>query len=91
MKKHIRIYLEFFGYGIDDFIPCEVKGCNKRAVDIHHIDRRGMGGSKEKDYIENLVGLCRKHHDLAESDSVFNKKVKEWHLKRVEFKKMYYE
>ena len=31
-------------------------------VDIHHIDCRGMGGSKDKDKIENLMGLCRQHH-----------------------------
>lgn len=84
MKNYTKTYLEFFGYGIDDFIPCEVKGCNKRAVDVHHIDRRGMGGSKLKNNIKNLVGLCREHHDLAESDPVFNEQVREEHLKRIE-------
>lgn len=52
--------MKFFGYGVDSFIPCEV--CNSRAVDIHHIDCRGMGGSKTKDDITNLMGLCREHH-----------------------------
>lgn len=60
MKKHTKVYLEYFGYGADDFIPCEV--CHKRAVDIHHIVARGMGGSKEKDAIENLMALCRECH-----------------------------
>lgn len=60
MKRHVKIYLRFFGYGEEDFIPCEV--CGAKAVDIHHIDCRGMGGSKEKDDVENLMALCRKCH-----------------------------
>jgi hypothetical protein len=60
MKKHTRVYLDHFGYTGDEFIPCEV--CGDRAVDIHHIDCRGMGGSKTKDKIESLMGLCRSCH-----------------------------
>lgn len=60
MKKHVKIYLDHFGYTGDDFIACEV--CGSRAVDIHHIDCRGMGGSKTKDKIENLMALCRSCH-----------------------------
>lgn len=60
MKRHTRIYLDFFGYFEDDYICCEI--CRKRAVDIHHIDARGMGGSKHKDTIENLMALCRMCH-----------------------------
>lgn len=61
MKKHTRIYFDHFGYGDDSFIPCEI--CGARAVDIHHIVRRGMGGSKTKDEIQNLMALCRKCHE----------------------------
>jgi hypothetical protein len=60
MKKHTSIYLNHFGYGADDFIPCEV--CGVRAVDIHHILCRGMGGSSTKDNIENLMAVCRSCH-----------------------------
>lgn len=60
MKKHVKVYLDQFGYTGDEFIPCEV--CGLKAVDIHHIDCRGMGGSKEKDRIENLMALCRACH-----------------------------
>lgn len=63
MKKHTKIYLEAMGYDLSDYIPCEVYGCEAKVVDIHHIDSRGMGGSKSKDYIENLQGLCRAHHE----------------------------
>lgn len=60
MKKHTKIYLDYFGYGMEDFIPCEL--CGSRAVDIHHIIARGMGSSKDKDTIDNLMALCRSCH-----------------------------
>ena len=60
MKKHTKIYLDYFGYVKDDFMACEI--CGNRANDIHHINCRGMGGSNDKDKIENLMGLCRMHH-----------------------------
>ena len=60
MQKHTQIYLQGMGYKKTDFIPCEV--CGSQAVDIHHINARGMGGSKIADVIENLMGLCRKCH-----------------------------
>jgi 5-methylcytosine-specific restriction endonuclease McrA len=61
MKKHVKIYLDFFGYDTADFVPCEM--CGGKAVDIHHIKARGMGGSESKDTIENLMALCRADHD----------------------------
>ena len=41
MKKHIKLYMDFFEYAEQDFIPCEM--CGDKAVDVHHIERRGMG------------------------------------------------
>jgi hypothetical protein len=63
MKKHTKIYYAAFGYDESDWIKCEVIGCEAKADDIHHIDCRGMGGSKRKDYIENLQAICRHHHE----------------------------
>ena len=60
MKNHTKVYLNYFGYTGEDFIPCET--CGARAVDIHHIEARGMGGTKKGDTIENLMALCREHH-----------------------------
>lgn len=60
MKKHTKIYMQHFGYVLDDFIPCEV--CGSRAVDIHHIHRRGIGGNPNADTIENLMAVCRTCH-----------------------------
>ena len=57
MKRHVKIYLDYFGYGIDDFVPCEL--CNKKAIDIHHV----MGRGKGKDVISNLMALCRNCHN----------------------------
>lgn len=61
MTKHLKVYLQAAGYDITDFIPCEI--CQSKAVDIHHIDARGMGGSKHADVIENLIALCRSCHN----------------------------
>ena len=60
MKNHTKVYLKEMGYDPTDFIPCEV--CQSKAVDIHHIEARGMGGSKHADTIENLMALCRECH-----------------------------
>jgi hypothetical protein len=60
MKHHTSVYLDYFNYGIEDFIPCEV--CGSRAVDLHHIRARGMGGSKNLDHIENIMALDRECH-----------------------------
>tara|TARA_R100000655_G_scaffold109929_1_gene166405 strand:+ start:4971 stop:5231 length:261 start_codon:yes stop_codon:yes gene_type:complete len=78
MKKHTKVYMQHFGYVLDDFIECEV--CRQRAVDIHHIEPRGMGGSKKKDFIANLVALCRLCHIRAEKEKDFNEIVKVIHL-----------
>lgn len=84
MKKHTKIYFQHFGYGIDDFIECEL--CGAKAVDIHHIDCRGMGGAEDKDTIENLMALCRKCHIVRgdiKNDIPFLKKI---HLKKIRSK-----
>jgi 5-methylcytosine-specific restriction endonuclease McrA len=60
VKKHVKIYLKALGYSGAEYMPCEV--CQAPAVDVHHIKARGMGGSKSKDTLENLMGLCRACH-----------------------------
>jgi enamine deaminase RidA (YjgF/YER057c/UK114 family) len=81
MKKHTRIYLTEMHYDISDFIPCEI--CGSKAVDIHHIERRGMGGNPNADVIENLMALCRHHHDQL-GDVVEHKS----YLKQVHMRQM---
>lgn len=60
LKKHTKIYIAHFGGECEEYVPCEI--CENPAVDVHHIDARGMGGTNDKDTIENLMGLCRECH-----------------------------
>lgn len=67
MKRHVKIYMDYFGFGMDDFIPCEITG--QKANDIHHIKNRKSGGDPngDKDAIENLMALTRaKHIELGD-------------------------
>ena len=75
MKKHTKIYMNYHNYDISDWIACE--HCGTTAVDIHHLSGRGLGGSKNKDFIENLIALCRRCHIKAETDKNFNNQLKE--------------
>jgi 5-methylcytosine-specific restriction endonuclease McrA len=79
MQKHTQIYLQGMGYKKTDFIPCEV--CGSQAVDIHHINARGMGGSKSADVIENLMGLCRKCHIEYGDKKQYKEFLKDIHAK----------
>ena len=78
MIKYKRTYLDYFGYGEQDYIPSEVSG--KRAVDVHHLVFRSHGGSDE---IENLIALTREEHDLAHRDQKFNEDLKKIHSNKL--------
>lgn len=78
MQKHTKIYFDYFGYTTADFIACEV--CGAKAVDIHHIEPKGMGGSKKKDYIHNLIALCRKDHERAHANEITKEQLNSIHL-----------
>lgn len=56
--------MEFLGYKVPEDFICEITGA--QAVDLHHIIPRGMGGSKTKDAIENVMALTRQEHEKAE-------------------------
>jgi len=82
LKKHTKIYLDHFGYGVESFIPCEV--CGAQAVDIHHIQARGMGGSKRADVIENLMALCRYCHESFGDKKQYKDWLKDVHSIKLE-------
>ena len=69
MKSYTKIYLDYFGYTVDDYIMCEY--CNKeRAADIHHIYSR----KRRPDLIDNignLMALCRKCHTLYGNNNLY--------------------
>jgi 5-methylcytosine-specific restriction endonuclease McrA len=46
--------------------------CYKPSVDAHHVQTRGRGG---KDTLDNLIGLCRKHHDWVHDNGVAAEKL----------------
>jgi len=82
MKKHTKIYTQYFNIGEQDVPMCE--WCNKRqAVDINHIEPRRMGGSKTKDYIENLVGMCRECHNEFEAGRISKDALTIVHMKNL--------
>lgn len=80
MKKHVKIYYKYFELDICDTPLCEV--CNDVAVDIHHIDCKGMGGSKNKDFIENLQALCRDCHLKFGDKKQYKEMLTNIHLKK---------
>ena len=64
----------------------------KEATDIHHLSARKMGGAggntirgtkNFKDYPENLIAICREHHEEAEINKAFNKLCKIIHLNNI--------
>jgi 5-methylcytosine-specific restriction endonuclease McrA len=77
LKKHTKIYLGYFGYDLSDFIPCEI--CKAQAIDIHHIECRGMGGTKEPENINNLMAVCRDCHVKYGDKKEYKEFLKEVH------------
>ena len=73
--------MNHFGYDISSFIPCEV--CGKKAIDIHHVEARGLGGSKEADAIENLMALCREDHVKFGDKKQYKDFLKEKHQEKL--------
>jgi len=85
LKNHTKVYCSHFGYILDEFILCEV--CGARAVDLHHIFRRGMGGSKSADTIENIMALCRKCHIEYGDKKQYMEFLKEKHKDKLDGKR----
>lgn len=63
MKKHTKVYLEFFypHHAPGEFTPCEV--CRGRGTDVHHILNRKTGSRGDLDEPYNLMLLCRTCHE----------------------------
>jgi 5-methylcytosine-specific restriction endonuclease McrA len=81
MQKHTKIYIKHFDYFGDEFIPCEI--CGKKAVEIHHIECRGMWGTG-KDNINNLMALCRNCHITYGDKKQYMDMLKDRHKQRLE-------
>jgi ferredoxin len=81
MKKHTRIWMAGMRYDKGSIPLCEV--CGAVATDVHHVRLRGMGGAKNLDYFENLLGLCRSCHQACHSGAIS----KDFQLKIIEGRK----
>jgi hypothetical protein len=74
--------MKHFNLHEGDYVYSEISGLP--CTDIHHIDNKGMGGSNNKDYIENLIALTREEHELCHKHKSINdyaKIVHEYFLK----------
>lgn len=85
MKIHTKIYLKYFRYDENSFISCEI--CKRKAIDIHHINSRGMGGSLQRDKIENLMALCRECHIKYGDKKQHKEMLKEVHSNFMKYNK----
>ena len=68
MIQYKQNYCNFFSLDHTDWVGCSIQleGCRGTAVDIHHIEARGLGGSESKDEVENLIACCRSCHTKVE-------------------------
>lgn len=57
--------------------------CGRGAVDIHHIQRRGMGGDDNADRIENLIAVCRECHREYGDRKQYKEMMRSKHLKKI--------
>ena len=72
MRKHTKVYLDFFNYGEQDFIPCEME-CGDKAVDIHHLQSRHIKAESDPSFnmycrIKHLENVCVQVYALIELD-----------------------
>lgn len=81
MSKHKEIYFKAFGYTPGDFVASEVSG--NPAVDVHAIERDGMGGGKEGHRIENLIALTRAEHTKYGDKKQYKRFLFEVHLQHM--------
>lgn len=66
MQKHIKNFRKHYNIAENEVFMCQY--CNGApAVDIHHICYKSQGGS---DDVDNLIGLCRLHHDEAHEKKI---------------------
>lgn len=75
MKKHTKMFMNYWDISTADVTPCfACEGEYGVIVDVHHLENRGSGGDPQglKDRPDNLIGLCRRCHTLAERKEHYN-------------------
>jgi len=72
------MFMKYYGYTEADSYSELCWYCAKNVwQDNHHIESRGMGGSKLRDRIDNLIPLCRSCHEDSEVINKQKDKLKE--------------
>lgn len=87
MKRHTKIYFDFFNVDYDPvsgWHNCISEISGLPATDVHHIEARGMGGSKYADRIENLMALTRDEHEKFGDKKQYIEYLKEVHRNYIE-------
>ena len=77
LKNYKKLFADFWGYCESDTPLCWL--CNMQvAVDIHHIENKGMGGvaGNRLNRIDNLFPLCRSCHNQVHKNKGINEKLK---------------
>lgn len=77
MKPYQKTYLETFGYKVQSDIVSEISGAQANV--IHHIHCKGMGGSKQRDNIENLIALTDFEHEFFGDKTKYLEYLQETH------------
>ena len=83
MKKHIDVYRNFWWDELTLGQTEQCAMCSEWGADVHHLKNRQSGGSKCKDYIENLICLCRTCHDKCHSNKDYNMKARVLNLREI--------
>lgn len=65
MKKHVYNYFKHYGYVCQEEVMCEI--CGSPAQDLHHIQ---YGRYKRDDSVQNIIALCRHHHNEAHQNKL---------------------
>jgi hypothetical protein len=72
------MFMKYYGYTEADSYAELCWYCNKNVwCEAHHIESRGMGGSKLRDQISNLIPLCRSCHEDSQIINKQKDKLKE--------------
>lgn len=80
MKSYTKVYMRYFGFVTDDFIPCEV--CDKKAVDIAHIQSQKRRPDLKND-ITNLMAMCREDHIFYGDNNLYIDFLQEIHNEKM--------
>ena len=89
MKDYKKLFSRYWSVSSDDTLLCW--NCNQAvAVDIHHIEPKGMGGVQNNrlNRIDNLFAVCRKCHNLAHKDKLINEKFKKILQEKIKLREM---